>query len=222
MAGTFKEEALKLRENLDKVYDAGYAEGAQVAAGDMYDSGFSAGQKAEYDAFWDEYQRESIDNWEYAFYGLPWNDKTYKPKHPIIGGISNTFRAGRFKNTIVPIIVEGGTSQAFAYSQVVTIPHIDLTNATNTSTCFNNANRLVDVTFAGTILTTINLQSASGLSVASMKSAILHLANYAGTEKANVNALYFTEDCWAALEADSVSPTGTTWAEYVGSLGWNV
>jgi len=182
---------------------------------------YEAGQQAEYDRFWDEYQRKTRTSWDYAFYGIGWNDETYKPKHPIVGSIPSTFRGGKFTNTLVQIVVTGSTANAFNSSDVATIPSIDLTEATSTATCFNNASKLVDVTFVGTIPTTVNLQFASGLSVASMKSAILHLANYAGTANANVNSLYFTDDCWAALEADSTAPDGGTWKNYVHSLGWS-
>ena len=183
---------------------------------------YEAGQDAERTTFWNKTQKEgNREDYEYAFTGVGWTNDNYKPEHTIRGAITNAFRKSRFTNTLVPIVVVGGTANAFNVSYVTTIPSIDLTEATNTSTCFNQASRLVDVTFIGTIPTTINMQFASGLSVASMKSAILHLANYTGTENANVNSLFFSDDCWAALEADSNAPDGGTWKKYVDSLGWN-
>lgn len=74
--------------------------------------------------------------------------------------------------------------------------------------------------FEGTIASDINL-SWSPLVPESMKKAILCLKNYAGTENEFAYTITFSEDCWAALEADSKAPNGMGWREYVGSLGWN-
>lgn len=59
---TVKEEAIKLQQNIDKVYEAG--------------------KKAEYDCFWDLYQ-DSGNRLDYsnAFAGLGWTAETFKPKH---------------------------------------------------------------------------------------------------------------------------------------------
>jgi hypothetical protein len=54
-----------------------------------------------------------------------------------------------------------------------------------------------------------------------MKNIISCLNNYSGTSNEYTYRVVFTDDCWAALEADSIAPTGTTWADYVNSLGWN-
>jgi hypothetical protein len=217
---TIAEKLALIAQNEQKVYDAGYAAGQETGSG--YEGGYAAGRQAEYDSFWDVTQRNGDrKDWEYAFSGIGWTDDNYNPKYTIRGAITNAFRRSGFTNTLVPVVVVGGTANAFNASLVATIPSIDLTEATNTATCFNNANRLVNVTFEGTIPTTVNMQFASGLSVASMKSAIHHLANYAGTANANVNSLYFSDDCWAALEADSAAPHGGTWRDYVMQLGWN-
>lgn len=46
---------------------------------------YDAGQKSEYDAFWDAYQQNGKrTNYNNAFYGDGWNDTTFKPKYDII------------------------------------------------------------------------------------------------------------------------------------------
>ena len=68
---------------------------------------------------------------------------------------------------------------------------------------------------------------ASPLSVASMKSIILHLKNFTGTDSEATKTLTFTGACWTNLEA-STSPyedgltddENLTWTEYVQNLGW--
>lgn len=188
---------------------------------DSVRAAYAEGQQAEHYRFFDSYQKHgNRSDWDSAFYGEGWTDETYNPIHAIRGSIPNTFRASKLTNTLVPIVVTGSTTNAFGYAAVVTIPSIDLTNATNTTTCFNKANKLKDVTFVGVIPSTVNLQSASGMTVASMKSAIFALVNYAGTDKEYANSLMFPEDCWVTLEADSTAPDGGTWRNYVGSLGW--
>ena len=83
-----------------------------------------------------------------------------------------------------------------------------------------NATALKHITVEGKIGTDVTFQSCP-LTVASMKSVITHLVNYSGTDKAYTYTVKFSDACWEVLEADSTSPTGTTWAEYVDDLGWN-
>ena len=61
----------------------------------------------------------------------------------------------------------------------------------------------------------------SPLSVESMKNIILHLQNYAGTDKEFAYTVSFSVNCWEVLKADSTAPDGSDWEEYVFKLGWN-
>ena len=141
------------------------------------------------------------------------------------------------------------TSQAqyfnnmFNSSKIVRVPAIDCTNAVSVSSifagapvqtidkltvnenlplnnAFTNANALTNIMFEGTIGQNTNFQWCP-LSVASMKSVIGCLKNYAGTDDAAKYKVTFTDACWAALEADSSAPDGNTWRDYVETtLGW--
>lgn len=49
-----------------------------------YNEGFEAGKQAEYDTFWNDYQNNgNRTNYSYGFYGIGWNNITFKPKHNI-------------------------------------------------------------------------------------------------------------------------------------------
>lgn len=219
---TRSEKLVTIAENQQRVYDAGYSAGQRAGDSGGYDEGYSAGQKAEYDHFWESYQNGGERKaWDYAFYGDGWTDDVYKPKYPITGAIASMFRGNKVTNTIVPIIATSTTSNAFSYSSVDTIPSIDFTNASAVTNCFNNASKLKNLTVVGTISTNINLQQ-SPLTIESMKSVIAALVNHSGTSNANTQCIYFSEDCWAALEADSTAPNGETWRSYVTNvLAWN-
>ena len=112
--------------------------------------------------------------------------------------------------------------------------------------CYNGCSDLEKMTF-GTItglsistgvlggcnkLTTIIIESGmltqscyfqhAPISVESMKHIIEHLTDYSGTDKEALYTIRFSDACWNALEADSTSPLGISWREYVQSLGWNL
>lgn len=138
-----------------------------------------------------------------------------------------------------------GFTQLFQGCTTATVPVIDLRKCTTSSyifqgctklqriekllviettpihnTAFSSTTALTDVTFEGTIGCSVNF-NYSPLSVESMKNIIGCLKNYKGTDKELTQTVKFNDACWAALEADSTSPNGTTWAEYVDEvLGW--
>ncbi len=86
---------------------------------------------------------------------------------------------------------------------------------------FTNCSSLKNITFEGVIGRSIKFTS-NVLTVSSAKNIIEHLADYAGTENENKYTLKLSETVWTKLEADCVSPAGTTWREYVQSMGWLV
>ena len=77
---TVKDEAIKLRQNIDAVYAAGKAAGGDTEAA------YNEGVKAEYDRFWDEFQwNGNRRNYRYAFAGSGFNVETLNPKYvPIV------------------------------------------------------------------------------------------------------------------------------------------
>ena len=116
----------------------------------------------------------------------------------------------------------GESKSVFAngYSRITTIEKIIVNETVRYTTWFNNTCP-VNVTFEGVIGQDIAFPYNGNLSVASMKNIISCLKNYRGTDEEFAHTLTFTNGMWTRLEADSTSPTGTTWKEYVDSLGWN-
>lgn len=108
----------------------------------------------------------------------------------------------------------------FAYSHIRTIDKMIVDENTPLSSIFTSYSSLRNITFEGVIGTTANFQWCTSLTVASMKNIISCLKDYSGTDNAEKCTLYFTDDCWAALEADSTAPNGDTWKNYVNQLGW--
>lgn len=48
----------------------------------VYADGFAEGKQAEYDAFWDFYQKKGAEtNYAFTFSGSGWNENTFKPKY---------------------------------------------------------------------------------------------------------------------------------------------
>lgn len=197
-----------------------------------YDEVYAAGKQAEYDNFWDNLQNYgNRRSYRYAFYSYAvnnaniWNDSNFNPKYDFkITGINEfayAFRAVNITDIKKTVYAEGATlNNTFAMNyQLKTIPKLVVSADTLFTNTFTNDTALENITFEGTIGTDLNLQWCP-LTVASMKNIISCLANYAGTDNANKYTLTINDDCWAALEADSTAPTGTSWAEYVASLGW--
>lgn len=79
------EKLTTIAENQQKVYDAGYEKGKAESGGGSYDEGYTAGQQAEYDRFWDLYQGNGTrTTYQYAFAGSGWRTDIFKPKYSII------------------------------------------------------------------------------------------------------------------------------------------
>ena len=121
----------------------------------------------------------------------------------------------------------GGLNQTFySCSNLRSIEKIIMPNTVlQNNYAFAGCNALEEVRFEGKLFGYENKFHQNfqwcPLSPASMKSIILCLNNYAGTDEAYCYKLTFTEECWAALAADSTAPDGGTWREYVDSLGWD-
>lgn len=211
---------------------------------------FEAGKKSEYDAFWDAYQDNGkrID-YDTAFAGVAWDDSLFKPKYRLDDTITCSaymmFRKANISDvTILGSIKSDRTAYMFHDSQIQhigrlyildthlnatfmnnwklkSIELLDLQNLEVIIDPFTNCSHLESIVFGGLITVSLNMQW-SPLSVDSMKSAITHLKDYSSDDaKKHQYTLSFSADCWAALEADSASPDGGTWKEYVFDLGWN-
>lgn len=215
-------------------------------AGGLYE----AGRNAEWSEFWDSYQNSgSRTNYYNAFYqwkdaefkpkyDIKLGNRVFfgtnitdlkqrlidcgvrlKPTTVLTYGFRDS------KVTHIPDISSVGikdTTYAFySCANLHTIDGVKFSNAkTQSGDPFGNCTSLVNLTLYGKLIRNLNLSWSSKLSVESMKSVIACLTDYSGTSSEFANTLTFTDECWARLEADSTSPTGGTWKEYVFALGW--
>lgn len=115
---------------------------------------YEVGKKAEYDTFWDEYQkRGQSTNYRYSFAGDGWTDKTFKPKYDITP-INATYMFGYSKVTDVKACLEScgvtldlskatNTGTLFGYCYyLTTLPKIDLSSTTSNSSTFHSSSKL--------------------------------------------------------------------------------
>ena len=178
---TIADKLQTIADNMQLVYDAGYLEG-QEASG--YNEGFDAGKKAEYDAFWDAFQKngERI-NYRYAFYSVNsgvWDDATYNPKHPIVcDGVSSSsadsmFYGAMITDTKVDIDVSnaGGSYTFLNCSNLKTVRKLIASKNTTFNRWFDGCTALETINFEGVIANDINLQWSTKLSHASIESIL--------------------------------------------------
>ena len=120
---------------------------------------YDAGKKAEYDAFWDSFQRNgTFTNYTFAF--AFWPDDILKPKHnvyPIIGqNMFDNFNNGRTPYTDLTTLFKGlgvkldtsrctNFNQMFYYAWINRVPEIDTRAASDISGLFFAATRVVTI-----------------------------------------------------------------------------
>lgn len=165
MARTVQEEATKLRQNLDRVYQAGYNAGAQTGGGGGYteedvnmayargfnegtEEGIVTGKDIERNLFWETFQGfGSRTNYAYAFRYAYWTDDIFHPIHQIKGNCKQIFSSTNITHVDVPIIVDGDIDFGFQSANIKTISLLDLTNVDVISKAFNNNTVLESVSF---------------------------------------------------------------------------
>ena len=117
----------------------------RVIIGNNYDKG----KQDEYDAFWDEYQQNGArTNYQHAFSGHGWTEKTFKPKYDMMPSRGdgmfrlNTTMTGDFVELLKTLDVTLDFSKctnfndAFSYCYFDRIGIIDTTSASNLGTTF--------------------------------------------------------------------------------------
>jgi hypothetical protein len=187
MARTVQEEAMKLRRNLDMVYQAGVDD--------------------EQSHFWDVFQNKGArDNYSYAFYGSRWSDDIFNPAHRIKGECQQIFRNSGITTIEQTIEVVGSIAYGFQSSAVVTIKNLNLTGAKSVNNMFQSASSVTSIGFTGTLkINGLNLSPCPNLTKASLKSLVEVLEDKtkdtSGTEwivtVGATNKATLTDDEWA-------------------------
>lgn len=144
---------------------------------------FEAGKKAEYDAFWDEFQNYGKrQTYEYVFSFF--NDRIFAPKYDIK---INGYATGCFKDTKISNIKETleklgvkldtenavWLAQMFQNTKSVSIPQLNLANALNLAHIFTNS----EIEFIESL---INIKETSGFTNAFQNTSKLKYIRFQG------------------------------------------
>lgn len=130
---TVAEKLTKIAENVPKVYEAG--------------------KKAEWNAFWDEFQNYGTrTKYEYGFAGNGWNNNSLKPKYKTIKPTTAlymfTTSAANIDLTEVMDLDMSNCTEAdriFASSLFTRIGVVNLSRTTNVNYIFNNCKELITI-----------------------------------------------------------------------------
>lgn len=135
-------------------YDAGYSKGYEHGGQEAYGAGVDAGKQAEYDRFWDEYQQNgNRTDYSGAFYGLGWNNDTFKPKYNIVDTRPlSTFRENLITGDVKALLdgmgvtmdFSGATSFSYTFYRCAAevLPTVDISSATSEAYLFGYCQNL--------------------------------------------------------------------------------
>jgi len=193
-------------------------------------------------------------DYDRAFAGIGWHEETFRPKYlirPVASDGYMMFASSRISH-ITEQIADLSQLTRLDYTfyntsgiktveiRVPRLARLDNTFSNNYSletlyiydlpeTCqitggFQYCDSLKHLRITGVIGGQILNLSWSPLTTDSMKSVILCLKNYAGTEKAHTCTVQFSPACWAALDGEGdTAPGGISWRRYVTeTLCWNI
>lgn len=119
-----------------------------------FDDVYEAGRKAEYDAFWDAYQRKGQrTEYNYAFANYLWTRETFRPKYNIAPTNANfMFQFNAIGGDLVEILEDLGIvldfskttsmTNVFAGSKFTRIGEFDTSSISILTSCFANATLL--------------------------------------------------------------------------------
>ncbi len=149
---------------------------------------YKAGQKAEYDKFWDVYQDYgNRTNYANAFYNIGWNDETYQPKYNIVivGNGYGCFGYSNITDTKVDIDISNSTNAGnFFYTcfYLKTIKKLIVSEKiTSYTNFFKFCVALEDIAIEGIIGADISFADSNKLTHDSLMSIINALKDFSGT-----------------------------------------
>lgn len=137
-------------------YNNGYNEGYNEGKTQGMTEGYEQGEQAEYNRFWDEYQKNgSLTNYDYAFSGERWTIESFKPKHDIRPNSAGLMFAksnlGNLTQLLTQLGIQLDTSKSenmqetFKSSKITHIPAISLESAKLMRSTFSFCENLVEI-----------------------------------------------------------------------------
>ena len=187
---------------------------------------FDAGKKAEYDAFWDTFQRNGTrSTYASAFANSYWSGDAYKPKYPITptssNGASQMFAwNASIEDIIVPVTIYDEVNYLFCYcSSLKRIPKLIITprGLTKAREAFDNCTVLEELNIEGTInIGGLNFQWSTKLSKTSIESVINALST-------TTSGLTITFSATAVSNAFESGSTGSEWLNLIATKSnWTI
>lgn len=160
---TTAEKLVKIAENEQKVYEAG--------------------QKSEYDRFWDAFQDNGdVVQGAYLFSGRAWTDAVYNPKYPVrVTNCTNMYRGCLITDTKVDIDVSNATG-TYAFNDaanLVNIRKLIVSEDVAYTGWFAYCSALKEIRFKGVIGKSLDIHYSTKLSTDSLRSIIEHLGGSA-------------------------------------------
>ena len=181
---------------------------------------YEAGQKAEYDRFWDEFQQNgNRSNYTTCFNNAAWTDETLNPKYDITvkyGEGTGLFRnCTNITSTKKPIRFRNNTGKATyvlnGCLNLETIPLLEVDEAVIYTGWFGGCKKLKNITIEGVIGADISFKDSPLLSNESVDSIIAALKGLTG---ATALSLTVHADVYARMVANGqdVLVTAKNWA----------
>ena len=179
----------------------------------------AAGQKKEYNRFWDLYQNSGeIAGYAYAFAGFRWNDCTYTPKYPIV--VSNAtcmFQDCYITDTKVAIDISNGSGNSIFYyaSKMVNIRKLVVNENMTFNGTFTGCIALEEIRFEGAIGKSLDIHWSTKLSAESYESILDCLSTTSSGQTLTLPTT--AEDTYDATHGSGA------WAERVkGLTNWEI
>ena len=175
---------------------------------------FDAGEKAEYDKFWDAFQKNGEAKCSTNHFRYGWNAECFNPKYPIIipDNISTVFSKCTWLIEInVPVHILGQTQQIFYQcSNLKTLSKLVVTEESTYANMFISCSALENLVIEGTIGNAFNIADCDKLSKASIESIISHLSDTA-TELTATFSTAAKENAFTTEEWDTLIATKPNW-----------
>jgi len=182
------------------------------------DEVYEKGKKAEYDRFWDAFQKNGIiTSYPNAFAYDRWTDECYNPKYPILSNGCNQLFYNNTKITDTKVEIDvTNASQAFYLFQgcknLVTIRKLKVASSQGWTNMFAGCTSLENITIEGTISKNFDISSATKLS----KASITNIFNCLSTTTSGLTVTFSAEAINNAL-------TSAEWDDFIYSHpNWNI
>lgn len=190
----------------------------------VYANGVEDGKIAERKAFWGGFQNNgNPTSYSYAFRTARWTDSIYNPEHDIVlsnaGDLGNAFNGSVITDTKKPIIFLSGGNASNAFYNATAMktirPITVVEGVVFGDTCFYRCVSLENISFNGTLDSSINLQWSTKLN----RNSIMSVINALSTTTSGLTVTLSKTAVNKAFETTEGANDGSTSAEWLALVG---